>query len=176
MKLLPKVALGLVALLLLIQLVRPEKTNPPVTGEITAPPEVASLLERACYDCHSNETKWPWYSNVAPISWVVIHHTNDGRKHLNFSTWASYEPKKQAHKLEETEEMVRSGDMPMPPYVAMHPEAKLTDAEKETLLAWARRRGAPEMPTDAPKPEAAPALLDPADAGAPSEGADAGAP
>lgn len=169
MKLLPKLTLGLVVVLLGMQLVRPEKTNPPVTGEVTAPAEVLPLLRRACYDCHSNETKWPWYADVAPVSWLVVHHTDDGRKHLNFSTWASYEPKKQAHKLEECEELVQSGDMPMPGYVALHPEAKLSDAEKATLLAWFKTRGAPPAPKEEPKPEPTPeaAPAAPADAGAP---------
>lgn len=146
MKLAPKIALGVVAVLVLMQLYRPEKTNPPVTGEVDAPAEVKSLLRRACYDCHSHETKWPWYSNVAPVSWVVAHHVDEGRRELNFSTWASYEPKKRAHKLEEAEELVQSGEMPMKGYVALHAEAKLTDAEMQTLLAWAKRRGEPAAP------------------------------
>ncbi len=139
-KLLPKIALGVVVLLAAIQLVRPEKTNPPVTGDIETSPEVKSLLKRACYDCHSNETTWPWYSNVAPVSWVVAHHVDEGRRELNFSVWKSYEPKRQAHKLEETEEMIESGEMPLAGYAPMHPEAKLTDAEKKTLLEWAKTR------------------------------------
>jgi cytochrome c551/c552 len=133
-----KILLGVVALLVLIQLYRPAQTNPPVTGEVNAPPEVARLLRRACYDCHSNETKWPWYANVAPVSWLVTHHVDEGRRELNFSTWASYPPKKVAHKLEETEQLVQTGEMPMKGYVALHPEAKLTDAEKQTLLTWAK--------------------------------------
>lgn len=139
-KLLPKILVGLVVLFGAMQLVRPEKTNPPVTGEIETSPEVKALLKRACYDCHSNETTWPWYSNVAPISWVVAHHVDEGREELNFSAWSSYEPKRQAHKLEEAEEVIASGDMPLPGYAPMHPEAKLTDAEKQTLLDWAKAR------------------------------------
>ncbi len=157
MKLFPKLALGALVLFLLIQVVRPAKTNPPVTGELVAPPQVQSILRRACYDCHSHETRWPWYADVAPVSWLITWHVADGRKHLNFSTWSAYEPKRQAHKLEEAEEMVASGEMPMAGYVALHPEAKLTEVEKQALLAWAKRRGAPETPEPAPTPDDAPA-------------------
>lgn len=139
-KRLPKIALALVVLLLGLQLVRPEKTNPPVTGDIETSPEVKALLKRACYDCHSNETTWPWYSHVAPSSWLVVRHVDDGRRKLNFSVWSSYEPKRQAHKLEECEELITSGDMPLAGYVPLHPEAKLTDAEKQVLLDWAKAR------------------------------------
>ncbi|MFZ5439092.1 MAG: heme-binding domain-containing protein [Myxococcota bacterium] len=139
-KLLPKMFLGLAALLLLAQVIRPEKTNPPVTGDVGAPPEVAAVLRRACYDCHSNETKWPWYSNVAPISWLVVRDVNEGRKHLNFSEWQAYEPGRRAHKLEETEGEVAEGEMPMAIYVPLHPEAKLSEADKQLLIEWAKKR------------------------------------
>jgi hypothetical protein len=135
-----KLALGFVAVLVLIQAIRPEHTNPPVTADVVAPAEVKSLLKRACYDCHSNETTWPWYSQVAPVSWLVARDVNDGRKHLNFSVWESYEPGRKAHKLEEIEGEVSEGEMPMAIYLPMHPEAKLTEAEKNALIAWAKQR------------------------------------
>jgi hypothetical protein len=90
--------------------------------------EDRALVERACFACHSNLTKWPWYSNVAPVSWLVQHDTEDGRKHLNFSEWNR--PQK---KILEAAEEVDEGGMPMPIYVFMHSEAKLSPAEKETL-------------------------------------------
>ena len=139
-KVLPKILLGVLVVVLGAQLIRPEKTNPPVTGEIATSPEVKSLLKRACYDCHSNETTWPWYSNVAPISWLVIDHVNEGRRELNFSEWAGYEPKRQAHKLDEVAREIEAGDMPLSGYAPMHPEAKLTDAEKKTLIDWAKTK------------------------------------
>lgn len=135
-----KVLLGLAVALLAIQLIRPEKTNPPITREVEAPAEVKVLLERACYDCHSNETKWPWYSNVAPVSWLVAHHVDEGRRELNFSEWDAYDDKRRAHKLEETEEMISRGEMPEALYVLGHREANLTDAEKKLLIDWARLR------------------------------------
>lgn len=154
MKWLKRIALGLVAVFVVIQLIRPAKTNPPVTGEIDAPPEVAALLRRACYDCHSNETKWPWYAQVAPASFLLISHVNDGRKHLNFSEWKGYEAGKQLKRMKDLVEEVESGDMPMPPYVLLHAEAKLTEAEKATLLAWAKgpAPAAPAAPAEPATP------------------------
>lgn len=135
-----RVLLGVVVLLVGIQLIRPEKTNPPVSRDVDAPAEVKLLLQRACYDCHSNETKWPWYSNVAPVSWLVAHDVDEGRRELNFSEWDKYDDKRRAHKLEETEEMIERGEMPIGIYVVMHAEAKLTDAEKKSLISWAQQR------------------------------------
>ncbi len=143
MKLLPKVLLGFGALLLLIQVVRPDQSNPPVTGDVQAPAEVMTLLKRSCYDCHSNETKWPWYSQVAPVSWLVTKDVNDGRKHLNFSVWQGYEEGRKLKKFKEIAEEVGEGEMPMAIYLPLHPEAKLTPAETTLLVEWAKRDGAP---------------------------------
>lgn len=130
--------LGLGGVLVLIQLVRPAQTNPPVTGLIQAPPEVMTLLKRSCWDCHSNESIWPWYAQVAPMSWLVTKDVNDGRKHLNFSEWQGYEEGRKLKKLEEIAEEVGEGEMPLAIYVPMHPEAKLTEAEKKVLVDWAK--------------------------------------
>ena len=106
-KILLRLLLVLGLVFIIIQFFGPAKTNPPVdeTKTIAAggplPTEIAIVLERACYDCHSNQTRWPWYSNVAPVSWFVIGHVNDARKHLNFSEWATYNPKRMKRKLEE---------------------------------------------------------------------------
>ena len=143
MKLVSKVLLGVGALLVLIQLIRPSQMNPPVTGKIQAPAEVITLLERACYDCHSNETKWPWYSQVAPVSWLVSRDVNDARKHLNFSEWENYEAGRKLKKLEELVEEVGEGEMPLAIYLPLHPEAKLTAADRSVLVEWAKRKGAP---------------------------------
>ncbi len=101
-------------------------------------PETRVLAERACFDCHSNETVWPWYSNVAPISWLVYHDTVEGREHLNFSDWdatlAHWEGHGAAAEMpEEMAETIHEGEMPLPNYLIMHPEAKLTDTEKTAL-------------------------------------------
>ncbi len=131
-----KILLGLGAFLLLAQLVPVNLDNPPVEEEIPAPAEVRAILERSCYDCHSNETRWPWYSKVAPISWLVAYDIAEARGHLNFSTWNRYTPKKRNHKLEELREEVGEGKMPLWIYPPLHPEARLSDADKEALRLW----------------------------------------
>lgn len=133
-----KVAIGVGAVLVMIQAVRFEHTNPPITGDIDAPAPIKQLLSRACYDCHSNETKWPWYTNIAPASWLVHRDVVEGRQELNFSTWAQLPAQKQAKKLGEIAEELEGNDMPPWFYVPMHAEAKLTDAERQQLIAWAK--------------------------------------
>jgi hypothetical protein len=132
-----KVGLGVAAVVLVGgQAIRPERSNPPVERDVGAPPEVAALLRRACYDCHSHETVWPWYSLVAPVSWLVAHDVSEGREELNFSTWAAYGPRKKAKKLDELAEMVTDGEMPPWIYCLAHPPARLTPDEQRVLTAW----------------------------------------
>jgi hypothetical protein len=137
-----KIILGLVVLLVLIQFIRIDKTNPPVDKSIdfitlTQPSaEVKGILLTSCYDCHSNETTYPWYTNIAPVSWWLKHHINEGREHLNFSQWGSYTEKRQQHKLEECIEEVHEGEMPLSNYTLMHKEATLSPAQQEQLNAW----------------------------------------
>lgn len=95
--------------------------------------EIAQLIKTACYDCHSFETKYPWYAELAPASLIVGHHIEEAREHLNFSTWSDYSAKKQKHKLHECEEEVEEGEMPMGMYVALHGEANLTKDQLEKL-------------------------------------------
>ncbi|MEK7809015.1 MAG: heme-binding domain-containing protein [Chloroflexota bacterium] len=107
------------------------KTNPPVAAEPKWDSEqTRALTKRACFDCHSNETVWPWYSNVAPVSWLIIFDTQRGRNELNFSQWTSG----QSRKAREAGETIRKDEMPPPIYLVTHPEAKLTDAEKQQLM------------------------------------------
>ena len=125
-----------------IQAVRPAMTNPPVdethTMAATAgmPQDVAAIFDRACADCHSNKTEWPWYSKVAPVSWYLAHHVDEGRRELNVSDWAAYEPKRKARKLQEICEQVEKGEMPITSYLLIHPSAKLSDADRKTLCDW----------------------------------------
>lgn len=100
------------------------------------PDSVKQLLTNACYDCHSNETKYPWYSYVAPVSWLVARDTRMGREHLNFSDWESLSKMDKAKQLGEIAEEVEDGNMPMPIYILMHPEAKLTMNQRELLVNW----------------------------------------
>jgi hypothetical protein len=133
-----RIALIVVAVIVLgIQAVPVSRTNPPVAADLQAPPEVHAILKRACYDCHSNQTKWPWYAYVAPVSWLVAKDVREGRKRMNFSNWGNYHPDKQEHKIEEIWEMVESGKMPLAVYRPMHPEAKLTDADRALIKEWA---------------------------------------
>jgi mono/diheme cytochrome c family protein len=124
--------------LLLIQLVPYGRnhSNPPVVSEPNwDSPQTKELAQRACFDCHSNETTWPWYSNVAPISWLVQHDAEEGRQFLNFSTWADG-----GHGREPGEaiEAVNEGEMPPATYLITHPEARLTAAEKQALTQGLR--------------------------------------
>ncbi len=116
-----------------IQFKEVERSNPPVTKEIKAPDEVMSILRNSCYDCHSNKTKWPWYSYVAPVSWMISDHVVEGRKHLNFSEWGSYNSSKQKKLLEEcVEEIIKEG-MPLNNYTFLHPSSKM-DFNKEQII------------------------------------------
>lgn len=121
----------LVAILLVaIQFVPVDKSNPPITREVVwNSAETRALAERTCYDCHSNEVKWPWYANIAPISWRIADHVRHGREHLNFSTWD--QPNEDADKILE---VTKSGEMPLSDYLLMHPEAQLSDEEFSLLL------------------------------------------
>lgn len=97
---------------------------------------VQATLKSACYDCHSNESKYPWYSQVAPISWLIGHHIEEGREHLNFSTWGEYSAERKAHKAEECVEEMEEGEMPMKGYVLLHADAKLTETQQKELVAY----------------------------------------
>jgi heme-binding protein len=137
-----KVLLALVGLVLAAQLLRPAKTNPPIDPqrELTAhtqmPPQVSDLLNRGCRDCHSYRTSWPWYSNVAPFSWIIADDVNQGRRHVNFSDWAQYDPKRADHKLDQICDEVKDGGMPLTSYKWMHSAARLTDHERAEICLW----------------------------------------
>jgi hypothetical protein len=128
----------LAALLLLMQLRTVDRTNPPVQADLVAPPAVEILLRRACYDCHSHETRWPWYSRLAPVSWWLADHVRQGRADLNFSQWPLFDAEAQGLLLQDIEKQLEEGTMPLRSYALGHPEARLTDAEKTLLVEWAR--------------------------------------
>lgn len=120
-----------------IQFIEIERTNPPVVGDLQAPPQVKEILKKSCYDCHSNETKWPWYSYVAPVSWFVANDVEQGRKHLNFSDWEKYSSRKKEESKKEIWEEVRDDKMPMGIYTLMHPASKLDITQKNIIKNWA---------------------------------------
>ncbi len=128
----------IVVAMILLQVVPTERTNPPVTGTIEAPEQVMAILRRSCFDCHSNETKWPWYSYVAPMSWLVTDDVHDGRKHMNFSEWDTYNDKQKRRKMKECGEEVEEGEMPLWFYLPLHPEAELLPEDIKILTAWSK--------------------------------------
>lgn len=139
-----KVQIILIALAVLglaIQAVPVEKTNPPVVADFTGPQDVAEVLRASCYDCHSHETKWPWYSRVAPSSWLVAHDVEEARDHLNFSLWGTYEEKRHVKLAEEIWEEVEDGEMPLRAYLLAHPDARLDQPAKAALRDWSRTIG-----------------------------------
>jgi hypothetical protein len=131
---------GLVLLLALvaIQLVPVDTRNPPVTGDVPTSPAVKAVLRRACYDCHSHETRWPWYGRVAPVSWLLARDVREGRAELNFSTWDQYSAQQQVKKLKESWEEVAEGEMPPWFYLPAHREARLSAEDRALLRQWAR--------------------------------------
>ena len=136
------VAILLVVLVAGIQAIRPARTNPPIDESQTInaktqiTPEVASILERSCRDCHSNKTVWPWYTNVAPLSWWLSNHVSDGRRSLNMSEWGKLPNDRQERKLRQMCDEVQDGNMPLSSYTPMHPSAKLSDQDKKTICDW----------------------------------------
>jgi hypothetical protein len=139
------VLLSVVAGLGLIQFVPVDRSNPPVTGEISAPEPVMAVLRGSCYNCHSNETRWPWYSRVAPVSWRIAEHVREAREHLNFSEWQGLPVEDRDQAMEEIWEEVEKGAMPLSDYLSMHPEAVLTDPQRDALRRWSEGRE-PEFP------------------------------
>jgi cytochrome c551/c552 len=144
-----KLALAfVVGFLVVAQFFRPSVANPPTDPARTllartpVPPAVEKIFKRACYDCHSNSTVYPWYSKVAPVSWLLVSDIHEGRREVNFSEWETYEPKRKLRKLKEICDQVREGDMPLKMYLPMHPNAKLSDADRAAICAWAKQESA----------------------------------
>jgi heme-binding protein len=142
-KILKWLGIALVCLFVGLQFVRPARTNPPVDPSQTIqtrvqiPLEVAAIVDRSCQDCHSNATRWPWYSNVAPFSWLLVDHVNEGRQHLNLSEWGRLDTRRAGKKLEEICEEVKDGTMPIDSYTWIHRSAKLSAEDVKTLCDWA---------------------------------------
>lgn len=139
-----KLLLAFGGLVLLAQLVPVDRSNPPVEAEVEAPPEVLAVLRRSCYDCHSHEVRWPWYSYLAPVSWLVASDVAEAREHLDFSTWNRYSAEEREDLREDTFDQVAEGEMPLPLYLRLHPEARVSGAELALLRAWAGKAEAEE--------------------------------
>ena len=133
-----RVAIATLAVAVAIQLIPVRRDNPPVQAEVEAPLRVQQIIERACYDCHSNRTRWPWYSHVAPVSWLVAHDVHEGRDEVNFSEWPTFDFEKQDDIFKGIAKQVGRKKMPLPNYLALHPEARLTEDDRQALVRWAR--------------------------------------
>ena len=125
-----------VGLAIVIQLVPVDRSNPPVTADLEAPPAVKEVLRASCYDCHSNETRWPWYSRVAPASWLVAHDVDEGRSHFNFSLWGTYETERRERLAAKIWQEIEAGEMPPKEYLLAHRDARLSDEDRAILEAW----------------------------------------
>ena len=129
---------GVLILLVAIQFIRVDSSNPPVTGDVPGSPAAKAILRRACYDCHSNETEWPWYARIAPISWWIARDVRKGRSELNFSTWNQYSTQQQVKKLKESWKEVAEGEMPPWYYLPAHRNARLMAEDRAVLRQWAQ--------------------------------------
>jgi hypothetical protein len=145
MKTVKTIATILAILFIAAQFVRPERTNPPVDparsvhAAAQVRPEVSAILKRSCFDCHSNETVWPWYSQITPVNWwMVKSHVEHARGHFNFSNWAAIAAKDQDHILDEICEEVEAGAMPLPSYLIAHGDARLSEQDKQAICAWTK--------------------------------------
>jgi hypothetical protein len=131
-----KILLGLGVIFVGIQLIPVRRSNPGIRGEAPAPEPIQEILGRACQDCHSHRTRWPWYSYVAPVSWLIEHDVEEGREYLNLSTWDAYPTEKRRKLFKEIREEIEVGSMPPWYYVAMHPSARLSEQDLGLLRGW----------------------------------------
>ena len=145
MKIIKKIAWILLISLAVIQFIQPDKNESDlpldeVFLEETNPPEdVKLILKSTCYNCHSNNTIYPWYNQIAPVSYWIADHIDHGKGHLNFSEWEKYDNKKKVHKLEEMVETMESGEMPLNEYIWTHPNARLSDGQRTAVIEWAEK-------------------------------------
>lgn len=136
-----KIGIGLLLVLIVIQFIRPGKNQSANAGEsfekqFAVSEEVKGILKTSCYDCHSNNTVYPWYSQVQPVGWWLQHHVDEGKAELNFDEFASYAPRRQFHKLEEIEEMLNEKEMPLSSYLIIHGDAELSATQTTALIDW----------------------------------------
>ncbi len=142
MQLWKKILIAVIVLFILIQFIPTDKnagsdaTSNDIATVYPMDPELKDMFQKACYDCHSNQTKYPWYSRVQPVGWWLQNHIKEGKAELNFHEFGTYTIARKYKKLEETIKEVKDGYMPMPSYLWMHPEARLTAQEKEKINIW----------------------------------------
>ncbi|MFD2530248.1 MULTISPECIES: heme-binding domain-containing protein [Polaribacter] len=145
MKTLKKILVFLLVVLVIAQFFGPEKNDGEMTSvaafvsETNPPEDVKKVLETTCYDCHSDKTVYPWYSNITPVNYWLDDHIKDGKKHLNFSKWSSYSLKKKEHKMDELYEEVEKGEMPLDSYTWTHADANLTQEQINAVVTWGKK-------------------------------------
>ena len=143
---LKRIVLALALLMILVQLLPVDISNPTVqpANSIYAveavPDNVRAIFDSSCNNCHSNQTRWPWYSHVAPLSWIVAHDVHRGRSLMNFSVWGTYTQKKRDEKLEDICDQLMNGDMPDGKYLLVHRNARLSEEQKENVCRWTQAR------------------------------------
>lgn len=143
-KSLKKVGLVLLVVLIIAQFFGPEKNDGDIASveafiaDTNPPEDVQMIMKSACFDCHSDHTRYPWYNNITPVNYWLADHVKDGKKHFNVSKWTDYSDKKKDHKLEELAEEVEEGHMPLPSYTWTHSDAKLTKEQIEAVEAWVK--------------------------------------
>ncbi len=135
-KILTTLTTGIAGCLLIAQFITIQRTNPALKGDLAAPPQIKSLLRGACYDCHSNETRWPWYTYIAPVSWLVEHDVERGRQELNFSEWGSYYATTRRRKLQWMYRALSEETMPPWTYRILHPGTGFTQKDLMALEHW----------------------------------------
>jgi len=144
MKITKKILIGLLLVFLIAQFFGPDKNQSnledikPFLVETNPPENVKSILENACFDCHSSNTRYPWYNNITPVNYWLADHVKDGKKHFNVSDWANYSLKKKDHKLDELIEEVEEKEMPLKSYTYTHGDANLSDEEIKQVIEWAK--------------------------------------
>lgn len=137
-----KFGIAIMFALIIMQFFQIEKTNPDIDlnqdflNIHAAPLEISKLFKDACYDCHSHETRYPWYTSVAPISFWIKSHINEGRQHINYSIWNTYSEEKKSHKIEEAIEMIEEKSMPLTSYIIAHPEARISESDRAKMVQW----------------------------------------
>ena len=145
MKIFKKVPIVLLVVFAIAQFFRPEKNEGDLTSvnafiaETNPPKDVQEILKNTCFDCHSSNTRYPWYSNITPVNFWLADHVKDGKKHLDFSNWNSYELKRKEHKMDELHEEVAKGEMPLNSYTWTHADARLTPEQIEAVVTWGKK-------------------------------------
>ncbi|RXF69542.1 cytochrome C [Arcticibacter tournemirensis] len=140
-----KILYVIIGLFLVIQFIRPEENRGDSGGPhalqnvVDVPDTVLAVLKISCYDCHSNTTVYPWYTNVQPVGWWLANHVSEGKRELNFDEFKTYPSKKAIHKLEETADVIKENEMPLNSYLLIHRTAKLTEAQKQMVIDWAQQ-------------------------------------